>query len=658
MVVQRPRLLAALVALVVLVPFLVACGGDPGGGGPGDGDPPVTSADEAGRPTGLGATISADDLTTRLADVGIVTYAAAGDGEPVAPVAAPGAVALTSWQVRNLTQQLNDVRGYLVSDLDDLVGTGSDGVPLGAVLAAWARDADTPGAALARELMGEQDWARDAASLVWPDAALTLFVNDLATDEAAGPARVSPVVAAPGALRVVPALAARAGLCSDLQQLLSSTLDTIVENLQVAPDSGVLGVLADIWNGVVQIAADAFSAAVEALTGPLMTLVRGAATVLAVLSAASSTLDPWTIDVAADPGAVHFSYGSVPDAEATFTATVSSGIDFEWPADVADCAAAAGVVLPDPGSAKGSPVTWQKFDNGAEAVVTREDTTLDAAGKAELRFKPGTETQQQHDEGQEIISNYGVGVVVQRTAIDQMLTLVQSLVLDQLPSVVQPVVQALLGPVDGAVRAELAELTQATSKGNTFVVVRHHTEPTASPSPVGTTTPAPDCASVAGPSAIPDGTWEGPIELDVLGSGNGVGVNSRGGGQMSIVVEDGEVVGGPWEVTFTSKGSSVDGDVTVRIDLTGTLSGTVTGTPDAPVAQGSSTLTGTAKATALGITQDVPIDESSSFSDTLSVESTSCDQVTATWIPSFNSRTNPSGITIDGTARWVGTPVG
>lgn len=657
---MRRTCLPALVLSLVL-PLLAACGSD--GGDDGDPAPGGTtatpSAEGTARPRGTGETITAAELTARFADVGIVTYAAAGDTEPVEPVTEPGAVALTSWQVRNLTQQLNEGRGYVVTELDPLVRT--DGVPFGAVLAAWARDATTPGAALARELMGEQEWARDAATLVWPDAVLDLFVNDLATDEAAGPQRIQTVSAAPGSLVVVPAVAARrAGLCSDLQALLSSTLDTIVKNLQVEPGEGVTGLLADIWNSVVEIAADAFAAAVEALTKPLMDLVRGAATVLAVLSAASSTLDPWSIDITAEGDPTHFSYGSLPSQESTFTASVTSGLDFTWPGDVTDCALAAGVTLPDPGSAKGSPVTWATYDNGADAKVTREDAVLDGSGKAELRFEPGTETIDRHENGPLTYAAYGVGVTVQRTAIDTMVDLVEGLLLSALPAVIQPVVTSLLGPVDSAVRAELAELTQARSKANVFVTVTKHEEPepSATPDPVDTTQPAPDCEGVDGVTAIPDGTWEGPVELDVLGSGNGVAVNSRGGGQMRIVVEDGEVVGGPWRVDFTSEGEGEGDGVSVQIRIDGRLGGTVSGTADAPVAGGTATLTGTAKATAMGITQDVPIKESSSIDDTLTVESTSCDEVTASWLPSFSSRANPAGISLEGTARWVGRPVG
>lgn len=650
-----PAWIPALV-LALLLPLLAACGGSDE---PDAAQGPVATApaDGGGRPVGLGATITAEDLTARYADLGVVTYAEAGDTEPVAPVTEPGAVALTSWQVRNQVLQLNEVRGYRTEDLADLVQT--EGVPFGAVLAAWARDAETPGAALARELMGEQDWARDAATLVWPDAALTLFVNDLATDAEAGPARIETAAATGGSLVVVPALAARrAGLCSDLQNLLTSALDTIVSNLQVAPSDGVGGVLGAIWNGVVQIAADAFEAAVEALTAPFMKIVRGAATVLAVLSSASALLDPWTIEITLDHPTNHYSYGSVPDRESTFTTSVTSGLGFTWPDDVVDCAAAAGVVLPDPGSAAGSPVTWVRYPNGAEVTVTREDPTLDKAGTAQFRIRPGTETIDQHENGQEVMSPYGVGVEVRRTAVDKMIDLVKTLLLDTLPVDARPLVAALLGPVEGSVRTKLASMTQASSKANVFVDITHHLEPTQTPSPVATTDPAPDCEGVDGVSAVPDGTWEGPIELDVLGTGNGVSMNSAGGGQMRIVVEDGKVVGGPWSIDFTSKGNGTGDGVEVRLDLVGTLAGTVSGTASAPVASGSSTLTGTAKATAMGITQDVPIDESGSIDDTLTVESTSCDEVTATWLPSFSARTNPAGISLEGTARWVGTRVG
>jgi hypothetical protein len=77
----------------------------------------------------------------------------------------------------------------------------------------------------------------------------------------------------------------------------------------------------------------------------------------------------------------------------------------------------------------------------------------------------------------------------------------------------------------------------------------------------------------------------------------------------------------------------------------------------APVAHGHWSVDGTAEVTAMGVHQSVPLDQSGSDSSTLTVESTACDEVTATFIPSFNAKTQGVAV-ISGLARWTGTRVG
>lgn len=652
---SRRRIRRTLAVGLALTVLLTSCSSSEDEPDPADPSPTGEAAE--GRPVGLGRTITPAQLAERFAGAGIATYPEAGAAEPVTEVETPGATALTQWQVTNMAHQMNSGRGYAGRDLDDLTLAG---VPISVVLAAYASAGTTPGAELARELMGDQDWATLALDLVYPDAVVSLFVNDLATDEVAGDARVSPAVARTDQpLTVTPALAAAplaGGICTDLQNLLSGTLDTIVENLQIKADGGVGGVLATIWNTVIKIAASAAKLVLEALTAPVMKAIRTAASVLAVLSSASALLDPWTVTTKPDPEAVHFAVGSEEPKPVVFTAHVNTAVNFSWPDDVKDCAGAAGVELPDPDSAKDSPVTWTVTDSSAVTTVGKKDTALDANGDATLELTPGTESAEQHDKGDPIISPVGVKADITRTAIGKLSKLIGKVLLAALPDVVADIVGKLLGGLAGATQAKLEKLTQVAGKVS-FADINHHGEVEETPPPLETATPSPDCATVDGVDAIPDGTYVGPIELDVVGSGNDVSVKTSGGGEMTVTVAKGKVTGGPWQISFHSEGGSDDDGVKVRIDVDGTMSGKVTGPASAPVAKGSSTIKGTAKVTALGTTQTVPINESSQAADTLTLESTACDAITATWLPSLNAKTSQAGIGIEGIARWTGSRV-
>jgi hypothetical protein len=174
---------------------------------------------------------------------------------------------------------------------------------------------------------------------------------------------------------------------------------------------------------------------------------------------------------------------------------------------------------------------------------------------------------------------------------------------------------------------------------------------TSSPT-VSTSAATADCAA----DAVPDGTWTGPVTMDVDGNAKDTGFgSSKGSGTMTMVVKKGHVTGGHWNVSWKSQGSADTGQAAATIKLDGTISGGMKGPATKPVLLGSWAIHGTAKITK-PITSSAPVDETGKDTETLSIDSATCDEVEGSFLPSFNSK--DTAATFSGTARWTGKPQG
>lgn len=606
----------------------------------GDGDEPAPRES-----TGVAPAVRAidpvtqEDLVDLLARGGIETYAAAGDADPVAPADEPGPLTVTAWQVDTMQRQLNAGRGYVGRDLDALTGAASPDVPISVVLAAWISAADTEAAGVARGLMGERDYEHFALDIVYPDAVVSLFVNDIARDTGG---RAPAASASPASFRSAPVM--RAGLCSTLVGQLSGALDSVVQSLQIqVAEEGVASILASIWNTVVSIAASAAQIAVQAFTSALLAPVTRAITLVAVLTEAATMLDPWVVSTTVAP-----SDSLPPGVDATVTSDVNAALEFEWPADLKDCASTlTGVTLPDPGKAAGSPVTWTYSDPYATTDLGAQDDVLDAAGTARLAFATKDQDPSELD-GAPVAYPVLVGTDVERAQVKKLTDLISDLLLGGLPAPARSIVDQLLGPLKSATQAKLAELVSVQGKKLDIQTIRYQKAPEPEPLP---TPPADDCVAT-GAKAVPDGTWKGPIDLAVTGKGLTGQVFSGGKGSLTMVVKNGQVTGGKWAVAWRSKGLSQEGGITTKIDVAGEIHGGVSGGAAVPFLKGTWRIVGNATVDIVGV---IPLDFSGKDSEDMRIESTTCDQVSGTFIPSFNSKGAPA--TFSGTARWTGSRV-
>ncbi|MBO9522008.1 MAG: hypothetical protein J7518_10770 [Nocardioidaceae bacterium] len=597
---RATSVVALLLALLLgLAPVLTGCSSGPDETKQPGGDEPSSSGGEAGA-------VTADQLVALLAGAGIATYAEAGAKAPLRTPATGGKARLLRWQVDTMTRQLNALRGYRGTDLDVLAGSRQ--VPVSVVLAAYVEAARTPGAEASRTLMGDQDFARHAREIVYPDAVLAFFAHDLGAGSgpAAGPA------SGPGS-------SSYGGEdCGRLRDFLAEGLG-----------QGAGGVLPTLWSTATEIGTSSASLALPALTGPVQHTVGTAARQLGVLASASSLLNPWAIRITGSPDPAHFSRGG-QGTEVVVTAEVGPDVTAgaTWPADLTTCAKAAGVTLPAPVGVTGSPVTWTVRPD-AVARVTTTDPRIGADGTARLHLTTGTETAADHENGPLLAEPVAVSTSVAALRV--------------------PSLPALLTGLFGANPALLPDLVSVQGPVG-WVTINHH-GPAPGKTPSGSATPT-ACPSV-GVGVLPDGTWTGPITMDVQARGGSAAFTSSPGvGTMTLVVARGQVTRGTWKVGWTSTGHAETAQAAATVDLTASIAGTVRGPVTLPVVAGRWALHGKASITE-PVQQTAPIDESGRASTTMTVESTACDAVTGTFLPSFDAKDAAASFT--GTARWVGT---
>jgi hypothetical protein len=165
------------------------------------------------------------------------------------------------------------------------------------------------------------------------------------------------------------------------------------------------------------------------------------------------------------------------------------------------------------------------------------------------------------------------------------------------------------------------------------------------------------CSSASG-TTVPDGHWSGPIVLDADVTSNrasGV-VTSLGDGSIDLVVADGQVTGNKWSITATSQGqmevqsaaASVTGQLTLK-------DGTIAGTASDITLDGSAVVTGTITVSIAGRNVDQPLNGTYPGTTKLTIESVSCSQVVATFIPDWAAKAGGAD-NFSGTYRWTGTP--
>ena len=185
---------------------------------------------------------------------------------------------------------------------------------------------------------------------------------------------------------------------------------------------------------------------------PILDQIAKVSAAVAVTSNIVSLLRPWTIRIDASPPQTRKAIGAEGGLPGTIASTVDLGGFDEWPDDIAGCAETAGVTLP-PLKPVGAPITWTLTQGPADLVIQDPGTAtvLDAVGHAELAYTTGQEDVETA-KGDQQTGHLAAHVSIRRKEIADLQQTVSDLLFAQLPSLVRPILSALLLPTITSVR--------------------------------------------------------------------------------------------------------------------------------------------------------------------------------------------------------------
>jgi hypothetical protein len=421
-----------------------------------------------------------DDSIQALAGGGVAVMDDVTSTAPIDAVGGtPSAMRFTRWQVQNLVAEANAHNGYTGSELDAFIPAPAGSPPLSLLLGAWLTKQDGPLAAYAQKFMGVQDY-KQAATIVFPSIVVMTFVADIARTPAAAQAT-------PTAFDIGPWIAAPAEADGDACTDISNWVNSVVTSITSAVTANGSSWLASVWNVVVTIGGQAFSVVANGVLQSTVGLVTEIATVVGTLMQVASMFKPWTVNLAAAPGAL--TLGAAP-LNGAFNATLDAQ-DIEWPQSLVGCVKSlSGVDLSVP-AYKDAAVTWtQPIGIPALATPVTQDATLADDKSAHYTYativkEPATDCPVLVPSGK-----VGITVTVARTdvskALDSLLLLITNKLPSKLQSILQPYEQPAIDAVHTAIGNFKSPHASALAQVSELVadpVCSHTPAPTSAPSP-------------------------------------------------------------------------------------------------------------------------------------------------------------------------------
>lgn len=443
-----------------------------------------------------------DEVIAALAEAGIAVFNAPGDAEPVLAVADPGPVSLLASQVRPMVREAMLGGGVLGVDLDALIAdrplSGSDDAsdfvfdyelpeidgryhfPPSLLVASYIQTLDSPGANLVRRFRPDIS-LENAATQQIPSLGMILFAAEIAREHSAN-AGMSPV----GVRALVPA-SIQGGICSQIQGFVDNTINSLFSALTIDLGPSPEGMLiSNIINGIILGAKIPLKAALDALTKPVLDVIRDIAGVVGMAATVVSAIRPWTLQLTPIPVATRLAIGSEAGLKGEVKALVDLGGFDQWPADIADCAAASGVPLPAL-KPENAHCNWIVTGSRPDLIFQDElPPALDKDAKATMKYHTLSESEEVA-KGKPVAGWILVTAVVARPEIDDLKKTISNLLFAQLPAIVDQFVRPVLGPVVDQLLGKLASLTDSRASA-TFMVAYHEPPeetPTVEPDPTG-----------------------------------------------------------------------------------------------------------------------------------------------------------------------------
>jgi hypothetical protein len=494
----RSRLMASRLASLVLGLVVVACssapGASPSGGGPagGGGAAAALREGEFGQHT-------IDSVVTLLAESGIATYEGPESTAPLREVATPASPArLLLDQVESLALEAHAGGGIEGGEIDALVDVPEDLAPPSYLLAGYVAAVDTPGARLARSLMGVEDWTpeewRNAPRVIFPKLVMLLFTSDVARERQASSA-ATPSDDRPDLVGLMAAAGEAAppagfggivqaadGPCSSVLNFVSGALKYVFDALRLG-DSSSSGttVLKTIWNFVVTVLETVITALVKTFEKTVLDWIGRVAAIVGTVATVISWVQPWTASVQADRVTEKGIAGVRAPEEGTLIARVVVPANWDWPGWAAECAKASGRPLPNM-KPEGTPVHWEPVIQNPPGLVSTgvAGEKLDAQGAARLPFT--TLVDDVDDPWQTFPGAIYARVTFDRQSLKEFAKYLQEELWKELPSVVVGPLQAFLQEPLNRINARLGTLITVVASGPA-VVLFHTQDATPPPSP-------------------------------------------------------------------------------------------------------------------------------------------------------------------------------
>lgn len=432
--------------------------------------------------------VSPAALIEAFARAGVVTYRE-GTRDPVQAIAGqPSALWLIDRQVAHLALEVRSQQGYRGAALDAAVPTGP--IPgMSYLLAAYVTSGDTFGSRFSEALLAGAA-LDDPQSVVFPGAVLAFFMADVL-------GHAAPLSTNGGAARM-PHYLRPMSACGDISNQINEVMNRLT-------DSSTWG---GGWSGFILSSAFSLARVAAPSLAELVTRIPFVQQIVQILAIAQiavtigSLLRDWTVTLTADASTYHYAGGGGGPSAGTFTATVDTGTDIEPPAALRECAALAGITLPEMSGAAGSEVEWRPVAGwGQHATAKRRDETVTVASTATLGFEAATETSLDHTKGTTEDHTVTLEVTVHRSDVQRVEQLVSKAVSD---AVGIPVIGGFIGSLAGGATAALANLLlDVTTQASVAVQGELHpwTGTYAQPGTGGgsLTLTGNSCAGIAGP---------------------------------------------------------------------------------------------------------------------------------------------------------------
>ena len=590
---------------------------------------PPTSVEKE-QPLSASAAALADVLTRTGVDI------TSDVGIGASPFAVP------SWQIEPLALEAISRGGILGSVIDDMAPMPDELPSMSFLLAGWVTSADSPGARWSAEVLGDEDWSA-APEVTFPIVVINLFLADVlmpspdaveaTTEDAAGlrgPASVAGFrqrVSAGPLQQPCPLV----GLWVDVQ------LELIFQSAALFALSGAIpapvGAYFNVAGKLVLADLGLLKLLLETEWAVQKVLIGQAFAVLGTFALFASGLAGWTATLTASTSSDRFAVGDEPDRPQTFTAALTAPFP-QWAPDIAECAAAQGIDLPDPSGA-GSSAAWHVTGLPALGTETGRDAKFGSSGTAELRWNTGRENT---DDGDPIIGTVEATVLADSDARLKMLEMWSA---------------AYEASLSQAVSLAIAVLPQLNELADTFGDMVEAAVPPNASATVAVTYHDEPCETA---TSLSDGRWTGPLTIDVTGDPffSAGTIQTVGTGQMTVDVA-GPVVTGDWSLSVTASGTvETEESISILEQFLMQASGPVTGTPAVPVIEGTFEYNGLMYVALLAedIEVDVPFGDTVSATETLTLTHVDCRSATGTFIPSFNA-TAQGFVGFSGLAVWT-----